>query len=238
MADRLFLAGAAGAIGRALIPLLQADGWHVAGTTRTAERAAQLAALGIEPVVVDVFDAGALTRAVAAARPRVVVHQLTDLPPALDPARMADALVRNARIRDEGTRNLVAAAVAGGAQRLVAQSVAFAYAPGPQPWREGDPLNLTASGNAGVTVRGVASLESQILAAPMPGLVLRYGRFYGPGTGFDAPTGPGSIHVSAAAAATRRALTRGAPGLYNIAEDDGMVDVTRARVELGWSPVG
>jgi nucleoside-diphosphate-sugar epimerase len=234
MADRLFLAGAAGAIGRALIPLVLADGWRVFGTTRTAERAALLEQAGVQPVVVDVFDAPALSRAVAAAQPHVVVHQLTDLPPGLDPARMATARVANARIREDGTRNLVAAATAAGARRLVAQSVAFAYAPGPKPWRESDPLHL-ATGD--VTVRGVASLESQVLAAPMPGLVLRYGRFYGPGSGFDSAAGPGSIHVAAAAEATRLALTRGGPGLYNIAEDDGVVDITRARTELGWSPM-
>lgn len=236
MADRLFLAGAAGAIGRALIPLLKADGWHVVGTTRNADRAAQLAALGVEAVVVDVFDGVALTQAVAAARPRVVVHQLTDLPPGLDPARMGAARARNARIREDGTRNLIAAAVAAGARRLVAQSIAFAYAPGPKPWRESDPLNIAVAGDAGVTPRAAASLERQVLAAPLDSVVLRYGFFYGPGTGFDTPIGPGSIHVADAAEATRRALTRGAPGIYNIAEDDGTVDVTRARDELGWRP--
>ena len=112
MAECLFLAGATGAIGRRVAPLLVAAGWRVVGTTRSPEKARMLRELGVEPVVVDVFNAAALHEALAAARPEVVVHQLTDLPPGLDPARMADAAQRNARIRDEGTRNLVAAAVA------------------------------------------------------------------------------------------------------------------------------
>ena len=94
-----------------------------------------LRALGVEPAIVDVFDEALLFEAVRKAEPDVVVHQLTDLPPALDPARMADALVRNARIRDVGTRNLVAAAVAAGAKRMVAQSLAFVYAPPPSPMK-------------------------------------------------------------------------------------------------------
>jgi len=110
MSHRIFLAGASGAIGRRLLPLLRAAGHEVFGTTRDAAKAEGLRQLGAEAVVVDVFDAAALSRAVIAARPQVVIHQLTDLPPGLDPARMADSIPRNARIRSEGTRNLVAAA--------------------------------------------------------------------------------------------------------------------------------
>jgi len=116
MTPRLFLAGAGGAIGRRLAPLLLADGWSVTGTTRSPEKAPMLAGMGVEPVVVDVFDADRLRDAAVRARPSVVVHQLTDLPPGLDPARMEEARVRNLRIRDEGTRNLhrVEAEVTGG----------------------------------------------------------------------------------------------------------------------------
>ena len=89
-----FLAGASGAIGRALIPLLVADGWRVVGTTRRAERAADLRALGAEPAVLDVYDAAALTNAVVACAPAVVFHQLTDLPPALAADQMPAALPR------------------------------------------------------------------------------------------------------------------------------------------------
>src|SRR5215470_12674747 len=119
---RIFLAGATGAVGKRLVPLLRKAGHHVVGTTRSSAKGDALRAAGVEAVVV-VFDAPALARAVAAARPEVVIHQLTDLPPALDPGRMAEAGPRNARVRSEGTENLVRAALASGARRLVAQSI-------------------------------------------------------------------------------------------------------------------
>jgi nucleoside-diphosphate-sugar epimerase len=233
MTDHLFLAGASGVIGRRLAPLLVADGWRVMGATRSADKAKTLRDLGVEPVVVDVFDADALRAAVRRARPSVVIHQLTDLPPGLDLRRMADALTRNARIRDEGTRNLVSAAVEAGAQRLIAQSVAFAYAPGPAPRTEDDPLNIDAAGPAGVSARGVASLERQVCDSPLVGVVLRYGRLYGPGTGFEKAAGPAPVHVDAAARAAMLALA-GAAGIYNIAEDDGTVSSERAKLTFGW----
>jgi len=236
MAKRLFLAGASGAVGRRLVPLLLADGWFVVGTTRSPEKAVLLALSGVDPVIVDVFDAEHLRSLVVRARPSVVVHQLTDLPPGLDPARMAGALERNARLREAGTRHLIAAAQAAGAKRLVAQSLAFAYAPGATPHEEEDPLNVDAAGGAGVTARGVASLERQVLEAPLEGLVLRYGKLYGPGTGSDGPNRPCALHVDAAAEAARLALTEGEPGIYNIAEEDGAVSIAKAKWHLGWSP--
>ena len=235
MADCLFLAGATGAIGRRLAPLFVAAGWRVVGTTRSAEKAPLLREMGVEPVIVDVFDAAALHAALEAARPQVVMHQLTDLPSGLDPARMAGASQRNARIRDEGTRHLVAAAVAAGALRIVAQSIGFAYADGPLPHSENDPLDNDFAGQRGVTLRGVASLERQVLQAPLEALVLRYGRLYGPGTGFDAAVGAGPLHVDAAARAAELAVLRGKPGIYNIAEDDGTLACDKAKRELGWN---
>jgi nucleoside-diphosphate-sugar epimerase len=148
---------------------------------------------------------------------------------------MAEATGRNARIRDEGTRNLVAATLAAGVHRMLAQSIAFAYADGPLPHGEDDPLDLGAQGARGVSVRGVVSLERQVLEAPMEGIVLRYGRLYGPGTGFDAPAGPGPVHVDAAARATELAIARGTPGIYNIAEDDGTLSCEKAKRVLGWN---
>ncbi len=117
---RIFLAGASGTIGRRLTPLLIAAGHVVTGTTRSAAKAEELKALGGEAVVVDVFDAAALRDAVLRARPQVVIHQLTDLPDLLDPARLNEVLARNSRLRIEGTANLVAAAQAAGARRLIA----------------------------------------------------------------------------------------------------------------------
>ncbi|MEJ2687841.1 MAG: NAD-dependent epimerase/dehydratase family protein [Gammaproteobacteria bacterium] len=229
----IFLAGAGGAIGRRLCPLLVDAGWTVVGTTRSEDKAAVLEAMGVEPVIVDVFDAGRLKEVVRKTRPDVVMHQLTDLPPALDPARMAQARVRNARIREEGTRNLVAAAVAAGARRLVAQSIAFAYAPGETPYREDAPLDLEDPAVA-VTARAVARLEEQVLNAPMEGVVLRYGRLYGPGTGFDSPASAGPLHVDAAAYAALLAATDGESGIYNVAEVDGAVSSEKAVTILGW----
>jgi len=194
MPHRIFLAGAAGAIGQRLIPLLIDAGHYVTGTTRSAAKAETLRALGADPMVLDVFDAEALSRALAAARPDVVIHQLTDLPPGLDPARMAEAVGRNARIRDEGTRNLVRAAIAPGATRLVAQSIAWMYAPGPEPHAEGDALDIGADGRRGITARGVAALESQVLNAPRwRGSSCATARSMAPA---PAPTSPGITHRS------------------------------------------
>lgn len=232
---RVFLAGASGAIGRRLCRLLVADGWSVTGTTRSAEKIALLKELGVEPVVVDVFDKETLIEAARAAQPDVVIHQLTDLPPALDPTLMAGALIRNARLREIGTRNLVAAATAAGASRMVAQSIAFAYAPGPLPYDEEWPLNVDDPA-FGLTARGVAGLENQVLAGPFTGIVLRYGKLYGPGTGIDQPPAGGPLHVDDAADAARKAAAMGEAGIYNIAEDDGTVAIARAADVLGWTP--
>jgi nucleoside-diphosphate-sugar epimerase len=233
MRGRLFVAGASGVIGRRLCPLLVADGWQVTDTTRSPEKASALRTMGVEPAIVDVFDAEALRHVVAAARPAIVIHQLTDLPPGVDPAKMAEARIRNARIRDIGTRNLVAASLAAGVSHMVAQSIAFAYAPGPQPYTEESPLNLGAPDAAGVSARGIVALERHVLGAPLEGVILRYGRLYGPGTGVDKPPAGGALHVDAAADAARRAVTRGR-GIYNIAEEDGTVSSRKAAAELGW----
>lgn len=236
MGKTLFLAGASGVIGRRLAPLLIADGWRVAGTTRFVSKAPMLREIGVEPVIVDMFDAAAVRDVMTKLQPEIVIHQLTDLPPGLAPNEMPEALVRNARVRDEGTRNLVAASVRAGAKRLVAQSIAFVYADGPLPHREVDPLLPVTHPTFGGTMRGVISLERQVLEAPLDGIVLRYGFFYGPGTGFDVPIAPGSVHIDAAAKAAELALTRGTPGIYNIAEADGAVSNEKATTILGWNP--
>ena len=236
MSKCIFLAGAAGAIGRRLAPLLLQDGWRVVGSTRSPAKAAELRALGVEPVIVDVYDAEVLRKAVVACEPEVVIHQLTDLPYALEAAAMAEGLKRNARLRDEGTRNLLAAAVAAGARRLIAQSISFIYAEGSTPHLESDPLLPLSHPAYGETVAAVLSLEQQVLVAPLEGLVLRYGLIYGPGTGFDSPIAPGSLHVDAAAQAARLAVSAGAPGLYNAAETQGGVDIAKAIAAFSFDP--
>ena len=231
---RIFLAGASGAIGRQLAPLLIADGWQVVGATRSIDKTPLLREMGVEPVVVDVFDVVALQNILTDFRPEIVIHQLTDLPLALEASKMTEALVRNARLRDEGTRNLIEASVRTGAKRLIAQSISFIYADGPLPHREEDPFLAETHPLYGGTVLGVKSLERQVLNAPLDGIILRYGLFYGPGTGFDAPIAPGSVHVSAAAKAAQLAITRAVPGIYNVAENDGTVSIEKATQIIGW----
>ena len=235
MSYRIFLAGASGAIGKRLTPLLRDAGHHVIGTTRSVQKAEALRALGVEAVLVDVFDATNLSREVAAAKPEIVIHQLTDLPRGLDPSQMKVAIARNARIRDEGTRNLVRAAIAAGARRLVAQSIAWAYAPGTEPHSEHDLLDTAAQGDRSVSVRGVVALENATLnSQPLAGVVLRYGQLYGSGTGSAAPTGSAPLHVDAAAYAALLAVDKPVTGVFNIAEPNTYVATQKARTELGW----
>jgi len=234
---RVFLAGAGGAIGRRLVPLLLRAGHEVTGTTRSADTASELARAGVVPAVLDIFDAPAVTAAVGAAKPAVIIHQLTDLPRQFDEARIAASYPKNARIRIEGTRNLIAAAQAAAARRFIVQSIVFAYAPGGEPHPETDPLNLADPVRA-VTVKGAADMEQQVLwASGLDAIVLRYGLLYGPGTWREASSGqkPG-LHVDAAAHAALLAITHGAAGVYNIADDDGVVSIAKARAELGFDP--
>jgi nucleoside-diphosphate-sugar epimerase len=208
--------------------------------TRSAARAEQVRAAGAEPTVCDVFDADALAAAVAAARPDVVVHELTALPAELD-LRKKGIYDANNRIRTEGTRNLITAARAAGARRIVAQSISFIYAPtGGWVKSEQDPPMTEAGGQFGAGLEATLDLERQVLGAEgLDGLVLRYGFFYGPGTsyasdGFQAletrrrrvPIVAGGdavfsfIQIDDAAAATVAATERGAPGIYNVCDDE------------------
>lgn len=228
MKRTVFVAGAGGAIGRVLCELLLGDGWRVVGTTRKPATASELGALGVAPVLVDVFDPDAFLRAVVDAAPEVVIHQLTDLPKEYSASSMAAARPRNARIRELGTANLIAAAEASGARRLIAQSIAFAYAPGPRPYLEDAALDVASA-------PAVARLEELVLGCALEGIVLRYGRLYGPRTWSPVRAGEAPVHVDAAADAARRAATLGRPGVYNVAEDDGVVSSARANEGLGWS---
>jgi nucleoside-diphosphate-sugar epimerase len=158
---------------------------------------------------------------------------LTDLP--RDLAKLSNqALERNALLRKLGTRNLVDAAEAAGVTRMIAQSIAFDYAPGRKPYRE---TNLLAGRlpSASASSLGVVSLEDQVSASTIPSVILRYGRLYGPGTGSDLPWGPAAVHVDAAAHAAALCARIEVTGVYNIAESDGEVDTTRAEDQLGWN---
>ncbi len=233
---RIFLAGAAGVIGRRLARLLLRADHEVTGTTRTAARADRLRAVGVTPVVVDVFDADALAQAVASSRPDIVIHQLTDLPSAPGTPGYAAALEFNRRLRIEGTANLMRAARVGGVRRAIAQSIAFAYAPGEGVRTEDDPLDTSAAGARLLTVQGIVALEREILQTPgIDGVVLRYGYLYGPDTWYAAPPKPPSVHVDAAAHAALLAVGRGS-GVYNIAADDGAVSSAKAVRDLDFDP--
>jgi nucleoside-diphosphate-sugar epimerase len=233
---KVFLAGATGAIGRRLVPLLLRAGHDVTGSTRSGEKARELERAGATAVVLDVFDAQATRAAMRAAKPEAVIHQLTDLPREFDETRIAAAYAANACIRGEGTRNLIAAALAASARRFIAQSIAFGYASGGEPHPETDPLNL-ADPERAVTIKGAADMELQVLSARgLDGIILRYGLFYGPGTWHEKPTRKPSLHIDSAAQAACLALTRGARGIYNVADDDGVVAIGKARAKLGFDP--
>jgi nucleoside-diphosphate-sugar epimerase len=238
---RIFLAGATGVIGRRLTALLLAEGHEVTGMTRSAQRVEQLRAAGAEAVVADAFDAGALKRVLAEARPDAVIHQLTSIPPRIDPRKMQRDFATNDRLRREGTANLVEAANAAGVTRMLAQSVAFFYAPGPPGavHVERDPLLRGEQAPAPVkrSAEALVSLERTVLDAG--GTVLRYGYFYGPGSAISREGSTGQevargrlpivgsgdgvwsfIHVDDAAAATVAALGENKPGVFNVVDDE------------------
>ncbi|WNI18888.1 NAD-dependent epimerase/dehydratase family protein [Actinacidiphila sp. ITFR-21] len=176
---RIFVAGATGAVGRLLVPLLVEAGHQVTAATRTAEGVERLRAQGAEGVRLDVFDRAAVADALAAAAPEAVVHQLT----ALSGGNPVD----NARIRREGTRNLVDAAKKAGVRRIVAQSISWAYEAGDVPADEATALDTGAPEPRATSVGGVVALEEAV-AEIDEHVVLRYGTFYGPGTWY-APGG-------------------------------------------------
>lgn len=239
---KVFLAGATGVIGSRLVPRLLSAGHEVTGMTRSAQRAEQLTAAGARGVVCDALDRDAVHAAVAAAAPEAVIHQLTALPAAIDPRTIERDFALNDRLRDEGTRILVDAARAAGARRIIAQSIAFSYAPGPPGTlhEEDDPLRTAEQSPKSYARSGEAlrSLERTTLGAG--GVVLRYGYFYGPGAAISCDgsmaqglrrrrlplVGDGAgvwsfVNIDDAAAATVAALDRGAAGsAYNIVDDE------------------
>lgn len=170
---RVLVAGASGAIGSLLVPQLIAAGHNVVGTSSSEAGAKRVEQVGGDGVVLDVFDAAAVDRVVADAAPDAIIHQLT----ALGSGSSRD----NARIRRLGTRHLVDAARRAGVERMVAQSVSWAYAPGEGPAAESAPLDLAAGEPRSITVEGIRLLESTVAELPRH-VLLRYGVLYGPGT--------------------------------------------------------
>jgi nucleoside-diphosphate-sugar epimerase len=191
---RVFVAGATGVLGSRVVPLLVDRGFLVAGMTRSAGKAGALRSAGALPVVCDVYDTLALDHAVFEFRPELMLHLLTDLPD--DEAEIPDRAGANARMRREGTSNLLAAVSAAGTRRFVAQSVAW---------------QLAGDGGA-----AVEDLESMVLGAD--GVVLRFGQFYGPGTYHPAPPSPPRVHIDTAARRTVDALDEPS-GIVTIVDD-------------------
>jgi nucleoside-diphosphate-sugar epimerase len=235
----VFLAGAAGTIGRQLLPMLLADGHTVWGTTRSPSRADWIRSTGATPVLMDAFDADGVRTAVASARPDVLIHELTDLARGFE----RRDLEANTRLRQLGTRNLVEAALAVGVGRLIAQGAGWLYAPraaGPgsgEPLVETDPLLTPAQAPDDPVLPGILALEQLVLGASgFEGIVLRYGFLYGPGAAGDEPGATPSVHVAAAARAAALAVGRGEPGPYNIVDDGQDIANDRARTLLGWAP--
>ena len=236
---RVFVAGATGAIGRQLVPRLVAAGHEVIGMTRSEERAGQLRAAGAEAAVADVFDREALAAALSGARPEVVVNELTDIPRLINPRRFSSQMAGLNRIRTEGYRNLVDAARSAGARRIVAESIAFIYAPAEGPADEDDPLWEDVPEPFTTTLRATLDGERAVRDSGLEALVLRYGWFYGPGTHYAADgattkmirrrlypvVGDGAgvssfVHVEDAADATLAAVGSSATGVLNVVDDE------------------
>jgi nucleoside-diphosphate-sugar epimerase len=241
---KIFLAGATGVIGRQLVPMLLQAGHEVTGSTRSPARAEQLRVSGARAAIVDALDREAMTKAVAESAPDAVIHQLTSIPARIDPRRLERDFALNDRLRTEGTAILLAAAESAGAKRIVAQSIAFSYAPGPPGTihTESDPLLSDAQAGPSFqrSAAAVRTLEARLLEAN--GLVLRYGYFYGPGSAIAADGSTGRevarrrlpvvgggggvwsfIHIHDAASAALAALEIDPThpgGAYNIVDDE------------------
>jgi 2-alkyl-3-oxoalkanoate reductase len=231
---RVFVAGASGAVGRRLVPMLVERGHEVIGSSRSPEKSDQLRALGAEPVVLDLLDPGAVEKAVAGARPDAIVHEATALAGLSDLKHFDRSFALTNRLRTEGTAALLAAARSAGARRFVAQSFAgwpYAREGGPVKTEE-DPLDPAPAPAMVESLQALRHLEQAVVGAG--GLALRYGGLYG--SPDDAQlelvrkrrfpiVGGGDavwsfVHLDDAAGATALALERGEPGIYNVVDDE------------------
>jgi len=241
---RVFVAGAAGAIGAQLVPQLVARGHEVVGMTRSPGKREALVALGAHPVVADALDRDSVRRAVLDAAPEIVVHELTALSGELNLRRIDHYFAMTNRLRTEGTDHLLAAAEDVGARRFIAQSYAgwpFARTGGPVK-EESDPLDPRPPAALRSALDAIRYVEAAVTAIPWgEGIVLRYGALYGPGTGISSNRKASMIkpvldrqlplvgeaggvwsfvHVTDAAAATVEAIEHGAAGVYQVVDDE------------------
>ncbi|HEX4677808.1 MAG TPA: NAD(P)-dependent oxidoreductase [Gaiellaceae bacterium] len=234
---RIFLAGATGAIGKRLVPQLIAGGHQVTATTRSADKVELLRALGAEPVIVDGLDAVGIGEAVARAEPEAIIHQMTALSGTPDMKHFDRWFATTNELRTRGTEHLLAAAQAAGIARFVAQSYTnwTNMRDGGGIKDEDDPFDPNPPKAQTETLAAIRFLEQAVLAAPLEGIVLRYGNFYGPGASESliemvkkrkmplVGNGAGVwswIHLDDAASAAVVAVERGTRGMYNIVDDD------------------
>ncbi|GAA0987566.1 NAD(P)-dependent oxidoreductase [Acrocarpospora macrocephala] len=240
---RIFIAGASGAIGSHLVFQLVARGHEVIGTTRSAAKTGALRALGAEPVIVDALDPDSVADVVARAEPEVIVHQLTALSGPADFRHVKRMAAATNRLRTEGTDHLLAAARAVGVAKFVAQSNSgWMERTGGPVADENGRIEPNPPADAAAAVAALRHLEEAVTGISWAdGIVLRYGGFYGPGTGIEAApdavmaglirkrrfpiVGGGGgvwslVHITDAASATVAAIERGKPGIYHVGDDE------------------
>lgn len=240
---KIFIAGASGAIGSHLVPQLVARGHEVVGTTRSGAKTGALRALGAEPVIVDALDPDSVADVVAKAEPEAIVHQLTALSGPVNSRNAKRAVAATNRLRTEGTDHLLAAARAVGVRKFVAQSnSAWMERTGGPVADENGRLEPNPPADAEALVAALRHLEDAVTGITWAdGVALRYGGFYGPGTGISAApdavmaelirkrrfpiVGGGGgvwsmVHITDAASATVAAIERGKPGIYHVADDE------------------
>ena len=239
---KVFVAGGSGAMGRRLVPRLIADGYEVVVMIRDVGKAPWLRGIGAQPVVADALDGAAVDRAVRASEPEIVIHQLTALAGAQSFKNFDKEFALTNRLRTEGTDHLLEAAQAAGVRRVVAQSYGnWNYErTGSAVKTEQDPFDPDPPANQVKSLQAIRYIENAVLnAGGIEGIALRYGNFYGPGTGLDLGgdivaqvrkrrlpiVGDGAgiwsfVHIDDAAAAAVAAIGHGRPGVYNIADDE------------------
>jgi nucleoside-diphosphate-sugar epimerase len=257
---KVFLAGATGAIGRPLTTALIDAGHQVTAMTRSEQSAAGLRERGMQAVVADAFDESAVRTAIAAAKPEVLIHQLTALPTSGGARAFSKGLALTARLRRETVPVMLDAAAQVGARRAIVQSISFVTAPDGRPVHDENAPIWTDSPDeeTALTIQAVAAMESSVANSPLDGIVLRYGFFYGPGTAWASDgqfgkllrrrlypiLGDGSgrmsfVHIDDAVTATVLALDRGSSGVYNIGEPDPQpvsVTLPQAAAAVGAKP--
>ena len=245
---RVFVAGGSGAMGRRLVPQLIAGGYEVIAMTRDQGKASWLRQVGAQPVIADALDRAAVAAVVKRSEPEVMIHQLTRLAGVKSLRNFDREFALTNRLRTEGTDHLLEAARAAGVRRIVAQSYgSWNYERTGSPVKtEQDPFDPDPPANQAESLRAIRYLEDAVVnAGGIEGIALRYGNFYGPGTGLDSGgeivaqvrkrtlpvIGDGAgiwsfVHMDDAAAAAIAAIGQGRPGVYNIA-DDGPAPVAR-----------